>query len=276
MVQNKNRIEAASKKVKGAEKASFGGPDLLYRTLRGVAKLYKYSMLRLGFSILVMAFVLLAGINSALAADKYRNFEELQASEDPSNYSIFTKDLDTPVLIFAPHGGGIEGGTSELARELSNSYSTYLFEALKIPGASDLHITSTNFDEPQALDMLSRHDLTISLHGYASSEKHTLVGGTDREKAGKLTQALNAAGFSAELLPVGAPLSGTSPNNVSNKNRTGLSIQLEISTGQRRAMFDTFSLKGRDGSQNDQFYKFTNLLSEFIDENVSGKAGDCE
>ncbi|MCY9198108.1 poly-gamma-glutamate hydrolase family protein [Bacillus atrophaeus] len=276
MVQNKNRIVEASKKVKGAEKGSFGGRTLLYQTLREAAKLYKYSMLRLSFSILFTVFVLSTGSNSALAADKYKSFEDLKANEDPGNYNIFTKDLETPVLIFSPHGGGIEGGTSELARELSNSYSTYLFEALKIPGASDLHITSTNFDEPQALELLSKHDLTISLHGYAYSGEHTLVGGTDREKAEKLTQALNAAGFSAELLPVGAPLAGTNPNNVSNKNRTGMSIQLEISTGQRRVMFDTFSLKGRSGSQNDQFYKFTSLLSEFIDENVNEAAGDCE
>ncbi|MFE5451483.1 poly-gamma-glutamate hydrolase family protein, partial [Bacillus subtilis] len=77
--------------------------------------------------LLVLSLVTI-GLNSAMAADQYRNFEELQANEDPVNYNIFTRELGTSVLIFAPHGGGIEGGTSELARELSKSYSTYLFE----------------------------------------------------------------------------------------------------------------------------------------------------
>ncbi|MCY8867358.1 poly-gamma-glutamate hydrolase family protein [Bacillus spizizenii] len=273
MFINQNRIVEASKKVKGAEKASFGGPNLLYLVPRKVAECRKYSMLRLCFSMLLVLSLVTIGLNSALAADQYRNFEELQANEDPVNYNIFTKELETPVLIFAPHGGGIEGGTSELARELSNSYSTYLFEGLKKTGNTSLHITSTNFDEPQALELLSRHDFTLSLHGYASDEKHILVGGTDRENTGKLTEALNDAGFSAELLPVGAPLSGTDPANVANKNRTGLSIQLEISTGQRRAMFDKFSLIGREGSKNETFYRFTDLLSDFVNENVSRKAG---
>ncbi|MER1275488.1 poly-gamma-glutamate hydrolase family protein [Bacillus velezensis] len=274
MVQNKNRIVAPSKKVKGAEKGSFGGPSLLYQALRRGAKLYKYSMLLLIFSMVFTGFGITSGGNDALAADKYRNFEDLRANEDPGNYSIFTKDLETPALILAPHGGGIEGGTSELARELSGSYSTYLFEALKVPGASDLHITSTHFDEPQALDMLGRHDLTISLHGYASSEKHTLVGGTDRELAAKMTDALNSGGFSAELLASNAPLAGTNPNNIANRNRTGKSIQLEISTGQRRSMFDKFSITGRAGSKNAEFYQFTNLIAKFVDENVNEMAGD--
>ncbi|MFE4024480.1 poly-gamma-glutamate hydrolase family protein [Streptomyces sp. NPDC059101] len=273
MFINQNRIVGASKKGKGAEKASFGGPDLLYLVPRKVAECRKYNMLRFCFSMLLVLSLVTIGLNSAMAADQYRNFEELQANEDPVNYNIFTRELGTSVLIFAPHGGGIEGGTSELARELSKSYSTYLFEGLKASGNTSLHITSTNFDEPQALELLSQHDFTLSLHGYASDEKHILVGGTDQENAGKLTETLNAAGFSAELLPEGAALSGTAPANVANKNRTGMSIQLEISTGQRRAMFDTFSLNGREVSKNETFYRFTDLLSDFVNANVSRKAG---
>lgn len=273
MFISQNRILETSKKFKGAEKGRFGRQALLHQSLHKVAELRKYIMLRFWISILLMLSLVTIGLNSALAADQYRNFEELQTNEDPVNYNIFTKELETSVLIFAPHGGGIEGGTSEIARELSNFYSTYLFEGLKASGNTSLHITSTNYDEPQALELLSRHDFTLSLHGYASDEKHILVGGTDRENAEKLTEALNAAGFSAELLPAGAPLSGADPANVANKNRTGLSIQLEISTGQRRAMFDTFSLIGREGSKNATFYRFMDLLSNFVNENVSRKAG---
>ncbi|OMI07552.1 hypothetical protein BTA30_17980 [Bacillus swezeyi] len=115
--------------------------------------------------LFVSFLVLFTSINITYASDKYRNFAELKEGEDPASYNIFTRDLGTSALIFAPHGGGIEGGTSEIAKELSTHFSTYLFEALKIPGALDLHITSTNFDEPQALDILNNHDLTLSVDG---------------------------------------------------------------------------------------------------------------
>lgn len=251
MLKFKNRIE--EKEVKGAEKASFGGPNLLYRTLRKVTKLYKYITDKKSFPILVASLFALFNPNSVLAADKYSNFEELKENESPLSYNILTTDVDRRVLILAPHGGGIEGGTSELARELSKSYSAYLFEGLRIPGASELHITSTNFDEPQALDLLSKHDLTISIHGYASSKKHTLVGGTDREKAAKITSLLTDAGFSAELQSEDSRLAGTNEQNIANKNSTGMSIQLEISTEQRKEMFNTFTLAGRNGTQNQVF-----------------------
>ncbi|WP_437132727.1 poly-gamma-glutamate hydrolase family protein [Bacillus atrophaeus] len=271
---NRNRIEESPNKIFGAKKGGFGRQSLLHLALRKVTKLHKYITVKKTFPLLAALSSFLNPC-SVLAADKYMNFEELKVNESPLSYNIFTNNLGTPVLILAPHGGGIEGGTSELARELSKSHSTYLFEALKTSGSSDLHITSTNFDEPQALEILNNHDLTISLHGYASSEKHTLVGGTDREKAEQMTGVLNDAGFSAELLPVGAHLAGTNPNNIANKNKTGMSIQLEISTEQRRSMFSTFSLKGRDGTKNEMFYGFVNAVSQFIDENVGGLAGEA-
>ncbi|MCY7919075.1 gamma-polyglutamate hydrolase PghZ [Bacillus vallismortis] len=271
MLKFKNRI--VEKRVKGAEKASFGGPVLLYRTLRGFAKLYKYITDKKSFPILATSLFALCNPCSVLAADKYSNFKELKENESPLSYNILTTDVDRRVLILAPHGGGIEGGTSELARELSKSYSAYLFEGLRIPGASELHITSRNFDEPQALDLLSKHDLTISIHGYASSKKHTLVGGTDREKAAKITSLLTDAGFSAELLSEDSRLAGTNEQNIANKNSTGMSIQLEISTEQRKEMFNTFTLAGRNGTQNQVFYDYIAVLTKFINENVYCMAG---
>ncbi|KAF1680007.1 poly-gamma-glutamate hydrolase family protein [Bacillus sp. SKDU12] len=265
----KNRI--AGKEVNAAEKACFGESSFLYLILRKVTKLYKYIIDKKFFTIIITLLLVLFNINSVLAADKYGNFKELKANESLLSYNIFTANVDRRVLILAPHGGGIEGGTSELARELSKSYSTYLFEALRIPGASEFHITSANFDEPQALDLLSKHDLTLSLHGYASRKKHTLVGGTDRVKAAKLTSLLNSAGFSAELLSEDSRLAGTNAQNIANKNRTGMSIQLEISNGQRREMFNKFTLAGRDGTKNQVFYDYIAVLTKFIDENVYDK-----
>ena len=270
MLRIKNRIEELLKKIKEAERVSIGThPQLCMHRI--TTKLLKYITVKKTFPVLVTALVSFLNPVSILAADKYRNFEELKANESPFNFSVFSKEQDSDVLILAPHGGGVEGGTSELAKELSETYSTYLFEALKTPGAFDLHLTSTNFDEPQALEMLKEHEFTLSLHGYASNDQHVLVGGTDRNKAEAITITLNNAGYSAELLDEGTRLSGSSPNNVANKNKTGKSIQLELSTGLRKSMFNTFSLKGRSGTRNETFYNFIDTLSGFLNENVEGK-----
>ncbi|MGG4124807.1 poly-gamma-glutamate hydrolase family protein [Bacillus licheniformis] len=197
------------------------------------------------------------------AADKYQNFTELQANEDPANYNIESVSHDPSVLIFAPHGGGIEGGTSEIARHLSSDYSMYLFEGLKSSGNFNLHITSTNFDEPTALKMISKHQYVISLHGYRDNNEHVIVGGSDTLNAARLTEVLNNAGISAEHRTSGS-LAGVDPGNIANKCITGKSIQIEMSAPLRKSMFETFTLSGRSGSQNERFYLFTNLLTIFI------------
>ncbi|WP_162992614.1 poly-gamma-glutamate hydrolase family protein [Bacillus velezensis] len=270
MLRIKNRIEEMLKKIEEAERVCYDGRSQLCMH-RITTKLLKCITVKKTFPVLVTALVSFLNPVSILAADKYRNFEELKANESPFNFSVFSKEQDTDVLILAPHGGGIEGGTSELAKEFSKTYSTYLFEALKTRGAFDLHLTSTNFDEPQALEMLKEHEFTLSLHGYASNDRHVLVGGTDRDKAEAITSTLNNAGYSAELLDEGTRLSGSNPNNISNKNKTGKSIQLELSTGLRKSMFNTFSLKGSSGTRNENFYNFIDTLSRFINGNVEGK-----
>ncbi|MEI2326066.1 MULTISPECIES: poly-gamma-glutamate hydrolase family protein [Priestia] len=202
---------------------------------------------------------------SSASTDKYQNFKQLSQHESSASYKVTTKETKSPVLIFAPHGGGIEGGTSEIAKELSKQNALYLFESLKSKGSRDLHLTSTHFDEPTARKMVSKYDNVLSLHGYSGNEKHIFVGGTDRERAKKLTQLLNQNGFPAELITKGHDeIAGINPGNIANKNRTGKSIQLEISQPLRSAMFDSFTSKGRVSSKTQTFYKFTNLLSTFV------------
>lgn len=90
-------------------------------------------------------------------ADKYQNYEELRAHERlGADFRIYMRDVDAPVAIIAPHGGGIERGTSELARVISGTdYNIYCFEGIKLNNNSHLHLTSTNFDEPQCLKLVA-------------------------------------------------------------------------------------------------------------------------
>ncbi|QIW80143.1 poly-gamma-glutamate hydrolase family protein [Bacillus tequilensis] len=215
----------------------------------------------------LFVFMVFTPISSIYAEDVYQNFEELRNIEDPSDYGIVTKETGSPVLILAIHGGGIEGGTSEIARELSKEYSMYLFEGLQSSGNAVLHITSTQFDEPQALKMTGSHEYVISLHGYADKDQQIEVGGTDRVRAADLVEKLQHAGLPAILLSTDHPHAGVSPNNIANQSKTGLSIQLEMSTGFRRSLFGVFSLKSRSVTQNERFYDFTEVISRFLKSN---------
>lgn len=127
-----------------------------------------------------------------------------------------------------------------------------------------LHLTSTHFDEPRALKMTGSHEYVISLHGYAEEDQQIEVGGTDRVRAADLVEKLQNAGFPAVLLGMDHPHAGVSPNNIANKSKTGLSIQLEMSTGFRKSLFGVFSLKSRSVTQNERFYDFTEVMSRFI------------
>ena len=51
---------------------------------------------------------------------------------------------ESPIAILAPHGGGIEAGTSEIARAVAGSeFNLYLFEGIRPAGNYDaLHLTS--------------------------------------------------------------------------------------------------------------------------------------
>ncbi|MCY8316382.1 poly-gamma-glutamate hydrolase family protein [Bacillus vallismortis] len=216
---------------------------------------------------LLIVFVMFIPISSIYAEDVYQNFEELKNNEEPSDYRIVTKEAGHPVLVLAIHGGGIEGGTSEVARELSKEYAMYVFEGLKSSGNFALHITSTHFDEPRALRMTKNHEYVISLHGYAEEDQQIEVGGTDRERAAGLVEELQNAGFPAVLLSTDHPHAGVSPNNIANKSKTGLSIQIEMSTGFRRSLFGIFSLKSRSVTQNERFYDFTEVMSRFLKSN---------
>src|SRR5262245_27911874 len=105
-------------------------------------------------------------------ADKYRNFAALAAAERSGiDYDILARRAQTAFVIVAPHGGGIEAGTSELADAVAGAtHSFYAFEGLKPSGNQDLHITSTRFDEPMCLSLIAASDVVVTLHGEHSEE----------------------------------------------------------------------------------------------------------
>ena len=62
-----------------------------------------------------------------MSEDKYKDFTQLAANESAGvDYQIRTRPAGT-TLVLAPHGGGIEPGTSELAEAIAASdHSFYI------------------------------------------------------------------------------------------------------------------------------------------------------
>jgi phage replication-related protein YjqB (UPF0714/DUF867 family) len=196
--------------------------------------------------------------------DTYSNFQELQLNEDPSAYDINPKPIPfMRVLILTPHGGGIEPGSTELVQYISNKekYSSYTFDALLSSGNTRLHITSTNFDEPYALDISSKHWFSLSIHGYGSTSKHTYIGGADFTMLKKVEAELKKAGFSASSSDTPEGISGTDPDNIVNRNVRGKGVQIEISTAQRQAFFanNDYRSSNRDNT-NEEFRRYAHAL----------------
>ena len=138
-------------------------------------------------------------------ADKYESFTELCSAEtEGDDFEVVLFDLG-PLVVLAPHGGGIEPGTSEIATEVAGEdLSLYVFEGLKSRGNVDLHITSHRFDEPRCLSLLENAESALAIHGCvdrSASDSIVFVGGSDTRLRTALVEELGRAGFPAEVLP---------------------------------------------------------------------------
>jgi phage replication-related protein YjqB (UPF0714/DUF867 family) len=146
-------------------------------------------------------------------------------------------------LLVAPHGGGIEPGTSELLRavaELGN-WAWYEFAGfLRNNNHQELHIASTRFDEPILLGLLPKANFIVTLHGsQALGEPVAHIGGTwDQGRAG-ITAGINSSTARHGIQAIDAPahLKGADPANITNRGRLGHGIQIELSRSARNLLF---------------------------------------
>jgi phage replication-related protein YjqB (UPF0714/DUF867 family) len=185
--------------------------------------------------------------------DAYCNFADLAArQEEGVDFRIVARYRNPRVAVIAPHGGGIEGGTSEIAAAIAGrEFSLYTFEGLKDDGNNALHITSTHFDEPECQRLIALAEVVLAIHGcelpaHACEDPVEIVyvGGLDLVLAGRLLQALMDAGFAAsgESNPA---IGGCHTANICNRGATGRGCQMEISKGLRFGMFEGLDRAGR-------------------------------
>jgi phage replication-related protein YjqB (UPF0714/DUF867 family) len=178
--------------------------------------------------------------------DKYPNFAALQAAERRGiDYRTVVRRRHSLVAVIAPHGGGIEEGTSELATAIAGEeLCLYCFEGLKQHGNGNLHITSVHFDDPACLQMVGASSVVVAIHGLDDLDDLTHVGGRDARLASVLAKALREAGFAAQA-DNSSEHAGLRSDNICNRGLTGGGCQLELSRGRRKTFFEGLGRAGR-------------------------------
>lgn len=142
------------------------------------------------------------------------------------------------MAVIAPHGGTIEPGTSAIAREIAcDDHALYCFEGV-IPSRphSDLHITSTDFDEPLGCALVADASVVVAIHGRLDgSDRETIwLGGLDAPLVQFLATELAAAGFKTWVSD--GPLAGRDRGNICNRGKSGAGVQLELPRTLRDAL----------------------------------------
>jgi phage replication-related protein YjqB (UPF0714/DUF867 family) len=186
---------------------------------------------------------------------KYNNYRQLNENETKGrDYLIHFRHEKSGILVMAPHGGEIEPGTTEIADAVAgDEHSFYCFDGLKKRGNWDLHITSRQFDEPIGIDIAKNSQTIVTMHGCKEKGKIIYIGGRDKPLKEKIIKATKLAGFA---IKESLRHPGINELNICNRSRTGMGVQLEISMGLRRTMFQDISRIKRK--------KTTEIFAEFI------------
>ncbi|RTL33222.1 MAG: hypothetical protein EKK53_28435 [Burkholderiales bacterium] len=146
------------------------------------------------------------GMATRLAKD-FGSFADLSAVyEVDKDYRIVLEHRPASMTaVIAPHGGGIEAYTSDIARQIAGQdFSYYLFEGLlKAGNFAALHLSSHRFDEASCLELLSGCDHVVAIHGCGHEGERVLLGGRDAELRRAIGDSLREAGLVCEDAPDG-------------------------------------------------------------------------
>ena len=175
----------------------------------------------------------------------YTSYTELRTQEVRDvDYRIRVRRGCSGIAVMAVHGGGIEPGTTEIAEAVAGDRHTfYTFSGLKPEGNYRLHLSSRKFDEPVGVAVAGQAMTVVTIHGCRDRKAITYVGGRHHQLRHVLKQTLNAAGFwAADTLR----FPGINPKNICNRNRLRMGVQLEISLGMRKLLFEDVARRLRN------------------------------
>jgi phage replication-related protein YjqB (UPF0714/DUF867 family) len=205
--------------------------------------------------------------------DKFRNFRELKRHEkEGADYEICVRKGSSGIAVMAPHGGGIEPGTLDIAdRVAGEEHAFYCFKGMKKSGNSDLHITSDKFDEPEGIRIAEGAGLVLTIHGCIGKTDIIFVGGKDHDFRRILVTSIARAGFSARESER-PELRGRRSANICNRGRSGKGGQVEISESLREKMFDNLS-HGTEKEKNEVFDGVVTALRKALDTYIEHTEG---
>jgi phage replication-related protein YjqB (UPF0714/DUF867 family) len=192
----------------------------------------------------------------------------------------------TRTVILAPHGGGIERGTSELCLAVAGyhpanlpitppagvTYDYWMFEGIREGGNADLHVTSTGCDDLVAVLLCAGALGALSLHGFkpenldpprSPNEQIVFVGGCDDLLRDLLVETLHDVNLPVEAA-VGE-LDGDSVCNIVNRTLRGKGAQLELSEPLRDTMFGKNTRPGRKHTTTEVFWRFVAGCRDALD-----------
>lgn len=203
--------------------------------------------------------------------DKYQSMTQLEKeTTEGVDWRKDTKNTGNQVLIVAPHGGSIEQGTTELTKALADkgNYDYYSFEGIRPKNNSELHVTSTHYDDPTLNQMIKNRTATVSIHGASGTEEIIYLGGPRSDLRNAIEKQLVRSGFTVKVPP--EYLGGQNNKNFINREDNNTGVQLELTTALRKAFFkngDT-STKNRTNKENwtPTMQEFVNALYEAINQ----------
>lgn len=201
--------------------------------------------------------------------DKYHSMKELQNETiENEDWEIITEDRDSNVTILAIHGGGIEPATTELARVIANDrqFNYFAFNGMRTKGNNELHVTSINYDNDIAMDLVKTSESAITIHGCLGEDEIAYIGGKDNLLKERIVEELSQIGIEVKEAP--SHMSGTQDNNIVNCTKNGVGVQIELTSSLRKSLFknNKFNRKSRMDESNwdDKMYDFGQAINSAI------------
>lgn len=202
--------------------------------------------------------------------NRYADFAELRRHEQEGrDYAVLHRSGVSGILVMAPHGGGIEPGTGDIADAVAGSrHAYYCFKGIKPKGNRILHITSNRFDEPLAEVMLWDARWVLTIHGCREEDPVVWIGGRDTATGDEIGARLRQIG-----IPAGRSerpgLRGLHPDNICNRGRSAAGVQLELSVGLRRSMFTDLGTRAIR-MRTTRFHQFVEAVQSAVERSGKG------
>ncbi len=135
---------------------------------------------------------------------------------------ITVRFISPKYAIYSIHGEHIEPGSNIVAEAIAGHDLSFY------SAKGEQHIPSSAYNEPKALELASKVNKIISVHGeHETNKAFVMVGGLDKPLTKQIENELKTSGFDTITPPDG--LNGDNPENICNKGQSGMGIQIEIS-----------------------------------------------